>query len=45
MDEFVNTLNVAGFENTNSIWNLLMLNDPWGVGYVTTLQLLFLQFN
>ena len=37
MEEFVNTLNLARFESTNSIWNQLMLNDPWSVGYATTL--------
>ena len=37
MDEFENTLNIGKFESTNGIWNQLMLNDPWSVGYVTTL--------
>lgn len=37
MDEFVNSLNVGRFERTNALWNGLMLNDPWSVGYVTTL--------
>jgi len=37
MDEFKNTLNTALFESTNGLWNNLMLNDPWSVGYVTTL--------
>ncbi|MEP7170032.1 MAG: hypothetical protein ABI855_11730, partial [Bacteroidota bacterium] len=37
MDEFVNKLGMAKFESTNGIWNQLMLNDPWSVGYVTTL--------
>ena len=33
----MNILDVARFESTNSIWNHVMLNDPWSVGYVTTL--------
>ncbi len=37
MDEFVNSLNTKIFESTNALWNNLMLNDPWSVGYVTTL--------
>lgn len=37
MDEFVNSLNTNIFESTNTLWNNLMLNDPWSVGYVTTL--------
>ena len=37
MDEFINSLNTARFESTNGLWNDLMLNDPWSVGYVTTL--------
>ena len=37
MDEFVNKLDTGKFESTNGIWNQLMLNDPWSVGYVTTL--------
>src|SRR5882724_3149153 len=37
MDEFVNELDTGKFESTNGIWNQLMLNDPWSVGYVTTL--------
>ena len=37
MDEFTNKLNTALFESTNALWNDLMLNDPWSVGYVTTL--------
>ncbi len=27
----------AKFRSTNAAWNNLMLNDPWSVGYVTTL--------
>lgn len=37
MDEFINRLDTALFERTNGFWNNLMLNDPWSVGYVTTL--------
>ena len=37
MDEFVNTLDADKFRSTNGLWNSLMLNDPWSVGYVTTL--------
>ena len=37
MDEFINSLDIARFESTNGLWNDLMLNDPWSVGYVTTL--------
>ena len=37
MYEFVNKLNIGKFESSNGIWNQLMLNDPWSVGYVTTL--------
>jgi len=37
MDEFINSLNIARFESTNGLWNDLMLNDPWSVGYVTNL--------
>ncbi len=37
MDEFVNYLNKARFESTNALWNDLMLNDPWSVGYVSAL--------
>ena len=37
MDEFINSLNIGRFESTNGLWNDLMLNDPWSVGYVTTL--------
>ncbi|MEZ4792446.1 MAG: hypothetical protein R2783_02950 [Gelidibacter sp.] len=37
MDEFINRLDTALFESTNGLWNDLMLNDPWSVGYVTTL--------
>lgn len=37
MDEFINSLDTALFESTNGLWNELMLNDPWSVGYVTNL--------
>ena len=37
MDEFINRLDTGLFESTNGLWNDLMLNDPWSVGYVTTL--------
>ncbi|GHT57138.1 hypothetical protein FACS18945_0680 [Bacteroidia bacterium] len=37
MEEFVNTLDTARFESTNGLWNELMLNNPWSVGYVSTL--------
>lgn len=35
--EFALALDAAKFRSTNSAWNSLMLNDPWSVGYVTTL--------
>lgn len=37
MEEFVNKLDIGRFESTNGLWNKLMLNNPWSVGYVTTL--------
>lgn len=37
MEEFVNTIDLQKFASTNGAWNDLMLNDPWSVGYVTTL--------
>lgn len=37
MDEFMNTLDPEKFRKTNGLWNSLMLNDPWSVGYVSTL--------
>ena len=40
MDEFINKLDPLKFRKTNAPWNELMLNDPWSVGYVTTLILL-----
>lgn len=37
MDEFVLSIDKTKFRSTNDKWNTLMLNDPWSVGYVTTL--------
>jgi len=37
MEEFINTVDPDKFRRTNYVWNSLMLNDPWSVGYVTTL--------
>ena len=37
MEEFKLPIDVNKFRSTNLIWNNLMLNDPWSVGYVTTL--------
>ena len=37
MDEFVLGINKDKFRSTNAKWNELMLNDPWSVGYVSTL--------
>ncbi|WP_423819193.1 MjaI family restriction endonuclease [Salinimicrobium sp. TIG7-5_MAKvit] len=37
MDAFVNDIDHRAFAKTNAPWNQLMLNDPWSVGYVTTL--------
>jgi hypothetical protein len=37
MEEFVLTIDANKFRSTNAPWNNLMLNDPWSVGYVTTL--------
>ncbi|PCJ84098.1 MAG: hypothetical protein COA57_09920 [Flavobacteriales bacterium] len=37
MDKFELTIDKNIFERTNSLWNELMLNDPWSVGYVSTL--------
>lgn len=37
MDKFINHLNKSKFNRTNSPWNELMLNDPWSVGYVSSL--------
>lgn len=37
MDEFVLGIDKDKFCSTNAKWNELMLNDPWSVGYVSTL--------
>ncbi len=37
MCEFINSLDAEKFRLTNSKWNDLRLNDPWSVGYVSTL--------
>ena len=37
MDEFLLTIDKIKFRNTNAAWNELCLNDPWSVGYVSTL--------
>ena len=37
MEEFVLGIDRAKFSSTNAMWNKLMLNDPWSVGYVSTL--------
>jgi len=37
MDEFKLPIDSNKFRSTNQTWNDLMLNDPWSVGYVTTL--------
>jgi len=37
MDEFINTIDHQKFRATNALWNNLCLNDPWSVGYVSTL--------
>lgn len=36
-DEFKIDIDANLFRSTNGVWNKLMLNDPWSVGYVTTL--------
>ncbi|WP_375181429.1 hypothetical protein [Chryseobacterium sp.] len=35
--EFFLSIPLEKFRSTNAVWNELMLNDPWSVGYVTTL--------
>jgi len=35
--EYTLTIDAEKFRSTNAPWNNLMLNDPWSVGYVTTL--------
>lgn len=37
MDEFINILDEQKFRSTNALWNDLRLNDPWSIGYVSTL--------
>jgi hypothetical protein len=37
MVEYILTIDADKFRSTNATWNNLMLNDPWSVGYVTTL--------
>lgn len=37
MEEFVLGIDREKFSSTNAKWNALMLNDPWSVGYVSTL--------
>jgi len=37
MMEYILTIDAEKFRSTNAPWNNLMLNDPWSVGYVTTL--------
>ena len=37
MEEFVLGIDRDKFSSTNGKWNSLMLNDPWSVGYVSTL--------
>ena len=37
MDKFKNRLPADKFRATNAIWNQLRLNDPWSVGYVSSL--------
>jgi len=36
-DDFVNEMDIRKFRLTNGPWNELMLNDPWSVGYISTL--------
>ena len=37
MEEFVLPIDSDKFRSTNAKWNELRLNDPWSVGYVSTL--------
>lgn len=37
MDEFKLSITAEKFRSTNAKWNELRLNDPWSVGYVSTL--------
>ena len=36
-DEFILSIDPVKFRSTNAPWNDLMLNDPWSVGYVSSL--------
>lgn len=37
MEEFKLPIDINKFRSTNAMWNNLMLNDPWSVGYVSQL--------
>lgn len=37
MDLFENTINKEKFQSTNNLWNELMLNTGWSVGYVSNI--------
>jgi hypothetical protein len=37
MDEFILQIDAVRFRSTNQAWNQLRLNDPWSVGYVSSL--------
>jgi hypothetical protein len=37
LEEFILQIDQKKFSSTNGPWNKLRLNDPWSVGYVTTL--------
>lgn len=37
MDSFILSIDPNVFRATNAVWNALMLNDPWSVGYVSSL--------
>lgn len=37
IEPFVLDVDLYKFRSTNDMWNRLMLNDPWSVGYVSTL--------
>jgi len=37
MDAFILSIDGDLFRSTNAAWNYLMLNDPWSVGYVSSL--------
>lgn len=34
---FILPIDAEKFRSTNDMWNKLMLNDPWSVGYVSSL--------